>query len=270
MNDLDSLDTSQVLARAEEAARHDEARESDERWALVCELHRRGGRPAFEQGVAWCGSLDPLLRCLGADVLGQLGFVDKYPFADEATPTLVALLDDAEVGVVSAALVALGHLGTGDCAAICALVAHDSEDVRHAVAYCLGTRDEPVARHTLIILSGDSDPDVRNWATFGLGTLSDVDSEEIRLALVAGLSDADSDVRGEAMRGLALRRDARAEEAILHELRGPDCTDLAIEAASELRSERLLASLEALLEANPEAEHIRLAIDECRKEKPAV
>ncbi|PYR46312.1 MAG: hypothetical protein DMF89_22535 [Acidobacteria bacterium] len=114
-----------------------------------------------------------MLRCLGADVLGQLGFEEQCPFADEATPVLVALLDDAEATVVSSALVALGHLGTGDCAGICALAGHESEEVRHSVAYCLGTRDEPVARQTLTLLSRDSDPDVRDWATFGLGTLSD-------------------------------------------------------------------------------------------------
>src|SRR5439155_3515581 len=112
-------------------------------------------------------------------------------------------LHDAEITVVSSALVALGHLGTGDAVSIASLVSHASEDVRYAVAYCLGARDEPIARKTLIILSHDSDPDVRSWATFGLGTLSNIDSEDIRLALLARLSDLDSDVRGEAMRGLA-------------------------------------------------------------------
>jgi hypothetical protein len=126
MNGLDSLDVGELLARTANAARQDASGETHERWALVCELHRCGGRPVFERGVAWCGSPDPLLRCLGADVLGQLGFEEQYPFADEATPVLMALLDDAEVTVVSSALVALGHLGTGDCAGICALAGHDS------------------------------------------------------------------------------------------------------------------------------------------------
>ena len=137
MNSLDSLDTDELLARTADAARQDGSGETHERWALVRELHRRGGRPVFERGVAWCGSPDRLLRCLGADVLGQLGFEEQYPFADGATPVPVALLDDAEATVVSSALVALGHLGTGDCAGICALAGHESEEVRHSVAYCL-------------------------------------------------------------------------------------------------------------------------------------
>ena len=73
-------------------------------------------------------------------------------------------------------------------------------------------------------------------------------NEEIRLALAARLNDSDPDVRGEAMRGLPLRRDARGEEPILQELRSPDCTDQAIEAACELKSERFRRELERLLE----------------------
>ena len=64
--------------------------------------------------------------------------------------------------------------------------------------------------------------------------------------------------------------DARAEEPILQELRSPECTDQAIEAACELKSERFLRELERLLEADPDAEHIRLAIDAILQKKPAL
>jgi HEAT repeat protein len=56
----------------------------------------------------------------------------------------------------------------------------------------------------------DRDPEVRNWATFGLGQQSDANSYAVRQALAANLSDDDPDVRYEAIIGLGRRRDRRA------------------------------------------------------------
>jgi hypothetical protein len=51
---------------------------------------------------------------------------------------------------------------------------------------------------------------VRDWACMGLGDqLRDLDSPELRAALVARLDDIDLDTRCQAMCGLALRRDPR-------------------------------------------------------------
>ena len=167
--------------------------------------------------------------------------------------------------VVESALVALGHLKTGDLPAICALMSHVSADVRHAVAFCLGGRDEEPAVQTLVRLSKDDDAHVRDWATFALGALSTVDTSMLRDALVERLSDSDVDVRGEAMRGLALRKDMRVADAILDELQRPGGSDLAIDAASEMPRNEFLPLLEALLASNPDAENVTLAVAECRR-----
>jgi HEAT repeat protein len=52
-------------------------------------------------------------------------------------------------------------------------------------------------------LTADEDEEVRDWATFGLGVLGDIDTVEIREALAARLSDANDDAREEAVVGLA-------------------------------------------------------------------
>ena len=67
------------------------------------------------------------------------------------------------------------------------------------------------------------------------------------------------------MRGLALRRDVRAARAILDELQRPQVSDLAIEAASEMPRKEFLPLLEALLAAEPQAEDVRLAIEQCQR-----
>ena len=171
--------------------------------------------------------------------------------------------------VVESALVALGHLKTGDLPAICALMSHVWADVRHAVAFCLGGRDEPAVQ-TLVRLSKDDDAHVRDWATFALGALSTVDTSMLRDALVERLSDSDVDVRGEAMRGLALRKDMRVADAILDELQRPGGSDLAIDAASEMPRNEFLPLLEALVASNPDAENVTLAVAECRRTIRAV
>jgi len=269
MVSLKEITNHELLEQAAASAQRGGLAASEEHWALVQELHRRGGREAFETSASWCASADPLLRCLGADVLGQLGCYDSHPFSDESSPILESLLADSDRRVLQSALIALGHLRSGQLAAICALASHESAEVRHAVATCLGSRSEALARQTLIRLSADADKEVRNWATFGLGTLSNADSEGIRNALVARLSDSDYEVRGEAMRGLAARGDERAVPAILAELASDGTSVLAIEAAATLPREDFLPELERLLEANPESEELQLAVHACRDRDPA-
>jgi hypothetical protein len=102
MPDLAFLDTATVLDRAEKLAQDDSLREGEERWAVASELHRRGSSPVYEAATRWCASQQPLLRSLGADVLGQLGFSEGHPFAEPSTKTLMELLRDPESNVGAA------------------------------------------------------------------------------------------------------------------------------------------------------------------------
>ena len=80
----------------------------------------------------------------------------------------------------------------------------------------------------------DSDAEVRDWATFGLGVLGDQDSSEIREALFRALDDADEDVREEALVALAKRHDTRAVAPLLSSLQEPKVSSRVIEAAHTL------------------------------------
>lgn len=61
----------------------------------------------------------------------------------------------------------------------------------------------------LITLTQDSDQSNRDWATFLLSEL-EVDTDEVRAALLKGVKDPDIAVRSEAIRGLAIRDRALA------------------------------------------------------------
>ncbi len=86
----------------------------------------------------------------------------------------------------------------------------------------------------LIELSCDLDDDTRDWATFGLGSQTSLDTPELRDALAARLTDTDPEIRGEAMIGLARRGDERAHPAIEAALRGLFHGDWPLEAVEHL------------------------------------
>src|SRR5581483_4385690 len=116
---------------------------------------------------------------------------------------------------------------------------HPDERVRFGVVFgLLGQEDERTIR-ALIDLSTDLDIDVRDWATFGLGSMSEVDTPALREALVARLDDEEGDVRGEAMVGLARRHDQRMIEPLLTDLEAGWFGSLSMEAAAEIGDLRL-------------------------------
>jgi HEAT repeat protein len=125
-------------------------------------------------------------------------------------------------------------------------VAHPEEEVRFAVAFVLpglaGEPPDPTVINALIRLTADDDPDVRDWATFGLGTQLDEDSEAIRDALAQRLDDPVGDTAGEALLGLARRHDPRALPALLAHL-DDNPGNLIVEAAAELGAPEALPAL---------------------------
>jgi hypothetical protein len=268
MSDFRNHETSAVLERVIEAARRENPDDDPEYWDLVQELHRRTDQEIFAAATAWCESPEAALRCLGADVLGQLGFTAQYPFAAASAPVLTSLLSDTHPMVVDSALTALGHLHAGDETVIAPLADHESADVRHAVAYCLGGRDGDLVRRTLIQLTADRERDVRDWATFALGTLTDDADASVREALAARLDDPDAETRGEAVKGLARRGDPRALPLIVAALAdsADDVSYLAVDAVVEM-SDALAHELLAVADRHPDGGRIRLDIERYRSSR---
>jgi len=83
----------------------------------------------------------------------------------------------------------------------------------------------------LLRLIRDADDDVRDRANFGLGVLGNIDSDEIREALVGRLEDSDEDVRQEAMVGRGKTRDQRALSMLAARFEQPEISVRVIEAA---------------------------------------
>jgi HEAT repeat protein len=208
---------------------------------------------------------------LGTAILGQLG-IPKRVFSEESLAFLLPLLRaETDTDVLRDVCVALGHIHNRKAIGpVARLRKHPHEDVRYGVVHGLLRYKDKRAISALIELSRDTDEDVRDWATFGLGSMIDTDTEEIREALSNRLADEDSDTRHEAIVGLARRQDERALGPVISELSGDplDITLLTLEAAAELKDERLcpyLLSVEKEWEGDDDSHTKRLeeALQEC-------
>ena len=152
--------------------------------------------------------------------------------------------------VLSAIGVAFGHLiDFGDhrfVQNIVSLASHKSSQVRFGAVYALMGCEHPLAIKTLINLSKDESREVRDWATFGLGSQIDTNTPNIRRALRARLSEAHDEIRGEALLGLAKRRANRVTSVIIKELQKRAPIYLFLEAAEAVRSPKVLPVLRDL------------------------
>lgn len=189
---------------------------------------------------------------LGADILGQLGFYVDFtnlPFKEQTIPILLKLSEtENNIKTLQSIIFALGRMKDEKAIQrILKLKNYAHEDIRFAVVHGLLTIDEIDAIKALIELSADSDEDVRNWATFGLGSQIETDTEEIRNALFARTGEKGSEVcgeiRGEALVGLAVRKDKRVIEPLLKEFASETVGKLSVEAAVEIADARLCDSL---------------------------
>jgi HEAT repeat protein len=217
-------------------------------WACVADLHGRTDDGVFELCKVWTKDALPQKRQAAADVLGQLGWSNNYPFKSLSWPILTSLLNDSDTDVLYSALFACGHLGVGDPALLNKFVTNPNASVRFATVHALSQKDDTLSLEGLILLSRDTDRDVRNWATFGLGQMTQTDSIAIRDALLERLTEPDSEIRGEALVGLSKRGDMRALQPLKQELVGEFKGAWCIEAAHELKERSLAPLLIALKE----------------------
>jgi hypothetical protein len=212
-------------------------------------------------------------RTLGADILGRLAGIDPTKRADIEEALLAALAVEKAAASMASIVAALGHVGDPNTlGVIFPFSLHPTAEVRLAVAFAIATVSpqplEPEARTALIRLSQDRDAEVRDWATFGLGTLSDADGPDVRAALLARAEDANHEARAEALFGLAVRRDPRAVPHLIRALQSPLVGGLEVDAAAAAGDPRLLPALWALQKAGGADEvRLRRAIDRCSGRK---
>jgi len=196
--------------------------DDDTPWNAVRVLRLRGTPEIFELAKRYSESQDGMACARALDVLAQLGAGkpdSERPYLSESVSIALRHLDDERPLVVHSAAWALAHLrGDAATSALIGLRRHLDPGVRLAVANGLGGCVYPIALETMIQLMDDDADDVRDWATFGLGSLCTQDSQAIRAALRKRLEDPFEDARDEALWGLAQRKDPSSVRLLLERL----------------------------------------------------
>ena len=219
-------------------------------WACISVLQARGDQETYDTCAEWAKDASRDKRQAAADILRQLGYEFNNPFSAASWPVLQLLLQDGEADVVAAALNACGTLGVGSPSVLATFALHANSIIRLAAVHALSRRDDLKSIDGLVRLSQDLDPDIRNWATFGLGQQTDIDTPAIRSSLFERLGDDDPklgpEIRGEALIGLAIRLDTRVLAPLRRELAGEFHGSWCIEAARVIADPSLHDLLVAL------------------------
>ena len=246
---------------------------------LVDVLQRDGDRKFVDLALPLLADPNPGRRQMAAWLLGQFGYPAGRPYGDRIAPALASAARSETDDITRNELVAA--LGFAEDPTWAGELARYSTDayapVRLTVAQSMpsmfaGDDLDPAAIATMLTLTRDEDPDVRDWATFGLGSQSDVDNPVLREALAARLDDDGADTAFEATLGLARRGDNRIRERLVQRLSMEDSPVylLDLEAAAALADPALMPYLQRLREEwvddDEDDAHVtalRVALDSC-------
>ncbi|HEX8464647.1 MAG TPA: HEAT repeat domain-containing protein [Abditibacterium sp.] len=239
-------------------------------WDIVWLLSERGDHETFDKAIALTRS-EAFERSFAASILGRFGAgieAPERPFSAEIVDRLLQMLRvEQDENVLSDVVSALGNQVQDPRIplALQGLNTHPLEALRWNLALTLSHYETPESIKMLLDLTRDSSSDVRDWATFGLGTQCDLDTPAIRAALLERLNDEDEDTRAEAIFGLAKRHDRRVIAAIQRDFDAGFSGALLFQAILETPDASLLASLKAMAQNPnfPPDEDIEAAIAAC-------
>jgi HEAT repeat protein len=251
------VNTAELFSRAREEAVNEDG-DPDVYWELVSALHDGEPEEVWALIAPLPGHDDVRLQQLVPDVLRHLGR-EAQPLATR-TLELFAQMLTASPPAELLACIANACVDFHDASVVTMLTphaGHSDEAVREAVLHAIRRSSRPEAIAALINLSRDAVDELREWATFALGSqLPLVDGPEIREALAARLTDAHEATRDEAVIGLGLRGDARALGPLRAQLERGFVGVALFEAARALASVHLLEALLAVTTAKLSEEEL--------------
>jgi len=209
--------------------------DEDKVWDLIHVLRTRGTREVFEWATQFCQSACHVERRVGADILAFIGH-QRHAYPEESLAILLNLLSvEQDEEVLASILHAFGQIKRPESIGPAShFRAHLNPTIRRAVVSAISGHEDALAVSTLIQLSRDPQDEIRDWACFGLGTLIDWDTPELREALAERLLDENQETQCEALHGLARRKDPRALSYLIQSLEGGDPCTLDLESATEL------------------------------------
>ena len=216
-------------------------------WEYISILRSRPNSDVFRQCIELTASDIPKNRIVGVNILAQLG-VPPRPFYLETINRYFELLEnEKESEVIMSILYGIGHnnenLNKAQIKKIYSYADTSSSLIKEGLVFSLLGINDANAIKTLIFLSTDKLSYIRDWATFGLGSLIEKNTIEIRNALWKRVNDKHQDTKLEAIVGLAKRKDIRVKKVIKRELLDGEYGILLFEAILDLNDKDFLPLL---------------------------
>lgn len=186
----------------------------------ACDFHGRGGRKEFELASRYLASANWLDVIVGADLLGQLGYLEKErPFAEESTALLCEKMPTVQTDDERRCIllgIAWQHTESGR--AFLLRYAYDpNAELRHIVAWGLyGENREEL--DALLKLAHDPEEEVWDWAVFNLISVDGELYPELQEGLSALAGHSEFLMRYQAIAALAARHASNAEALLRAEL----------------------------------------------------
>lgn len=150
-------------------------------WDNIRELRKRATEEIYDQAYTLATSESDKKKIIGIDVLAQLGFEPRI--RQQKTVELYFKLLESEQNddVLFSLLFGISHnnnnLTESQVVKLTEFKNSKNKDIRYSLVAALSTLETPKAIETLIELSEDKFSSIRNWATFGIGTLCEENSD---------------------------------------------------------------------------------------------
>jgi hypothetical protein len=221
-------------------------------WSYIYKLQSLGNRYTFSIAKELCLSKKKSNQLAGINVLCQLfttsnpGKENSYKriYRRESINVIRTFVNNRDEDILCATIYGLAHLHANNINQLVGRYStHKNPEIRFAVAFALARDQSNAAINKLIELTKDKDPDVRDWATFGLGNIGEKDTPVIREALFQRVGDRDKDTHYEAIIGLAKRKDARIIGVIQKEIESKQPWGYIFEAITEYPMRQYLPAL---------------------------
>jgi HEAT repeat protein len=232
-------------------------------WDNIRAIRARPSKEVFDSCIEFTKSENLKERLIGVHVLAQLGMPPR-PFQKEILRLFFQLLEkENDSQILSAILYGIGHnnekLTASQIEHLIIFKNHFNTEVREALVFALLGVASPKAIDTLIALTRDKRAAIRDWATFGVGTLIDDDNETIREVLWDRTNDKNKNVKLEAIAGLVKRKVLKVKEIIKRELNGGEFGTILFDSIQELNDKEFIPLLESNLEQYKDDKNINPA-----------
>ncbi len=221
-------------------------------WDNIAELRTRPNQNVFNIAAKLTQATDDKSKIIGLDVLQQLGNTPRFNQKETIDLHFKLLEQPQSNKVLKSIFHGIGHnneeLTKKQIAKLVEFEHHENVEVKYALISALSGIENSKAIQLLINFTTHKNSTIRNWSTFGLGSLIETDNRAIRNALWNNVLDTDFDTKSEAIMGLALRKDIRVKNVLITALENGNIGTLILEAITVIQHKDFLPLLEMNLQ----------------------